>query len=34
MDIMTFRPAITPIFIPHMFLPEDYRNGPEYAGNL
>jgi hypothetical protein len=34
MDVMTFRPAIIPIFISHMLLPEDYGNGPEYAGNL
>ena len=34
MDVMTFRPTITPIFISHILSPEDDRNEPEYAGNL
>jgi hypothetical protein len=34
MDVMTFRPALTPIFVSHMLLPEDDRNDPKYAGNL
>ena len=34
MDVMTFRSAISSIFISHMLLPEDDRSGPEYAGNL
>jgi hypothetical protein len=34
MDVMTLRPAITPILISHILLTEYDRNGPEYAGNL
>ena len=34
MDVMTFKPVITPIFISHMLLPEDDRKGSEYAENL
>jgi len=29
-----FRLAINPIFVSRMLLPEDDRNGSEYAGNL